>query len=67
MLRFLLSLYEFRQRKPLNVYQVHYSPLDGDFFLTCFIEARSVYEACREFDTNPLFDRCRRRGTPTIS
>lgn len=67
MLGFLLSLYELRNLKGLNVYRVHYSPLDGDFFLTCYLEARSVYEACREFDTNPLFDRYRRRGTPTIS
>jgi hypothetical protein len=67
MLGFLLSLYELRNLGGLNVYRVHYSPLDGDFYCTTFIEARSVYQACREFDTNPLFDRYRRRGTPTIS
>lgn len=67
MLRFFLSLLELRNLRRLNVYQVHYSPRDGDFFLTCYVEARSVYEACREFDTNPLFDRYRRRGTPTIA
>lgn len=67
MLRFFLSLYELRNLGGLNVYQVIYSDLDGDFFMTCYVEARSVYQACREFDTNPLFDRFRRRGTPTLA
>ena len=67
MLRFLLSLYEFRQRKPLNVYQVIHSPKWGDFYLSTYVEARSVYEACREFDTDPEFFESRRHGAPTLA
>ena len=55
----ILSLFQSRQTERFHVF---YSPRDADFFLMTTVEARTPYEAMRQFDTNPEFFDCIRRG-----
>ena len=66
MLGYFLSLFELKRLGDLQTYRVFYSPIGASFFLETFIEARSSYEAAREFDTNPEFLYSRRNGMPTL-
>ena len=65
MLGYLLSLFELKAQGigPQGLLHNHH----GDFFLETFIEARTAYEAAREFDQNPEFLYSRRRGMPTLA
>ena len=56
---------EQRQHKSLNLWQVLYSPPNAHYWLSTFVIARTSYEACREFDTDPYYSGCRRHGKPT--
>ena len=67
MLGYLLSLFELKRLKGIKTYRVFYTTISGDFFLETFIEARTAYEAAREFDQNPEFLYSRRRGMPTLA
>lgn len=56
---------EQRKHNALKVWRVIYSPPNADYFLSTEVVARSLYEACREFDTDPFYSGTRRHGEPT--
>lgn len=64
MLSYFRSLLELRKLNKVKTYRIFYTTLDGDFFLEAFVEARTAYEAAREFDTRFEFFYFRRRGMP---
>ncbi len=67
MLGYFLSLFELRRVTGVKAFQVYYTTLEGHFFLSTIVEARSAYEACRDFDTTPGNETYRRTGINEIT